>query len=302
MYKSFFGLTENPFTIGPNPKYLYLSDQHRDALAHLLFGIDEPGGFVLLTGEVGTGKTTLCRSVLQQMPEDIEMALILNPRADSLELMQYICDELKIAYNEQDSLKRLNDRLNVYLLKAYSTGIKVVLLIDEAQQLSIEVLEQIRLLTNLETNTHKLLKIILIGQPELNYILASTQLRQLSQRITARYHLQALSLDEIEKYISNRLKVAGGQRQIFTKASIKLVHKYSKGIPRIINVLCDRCLLGAYVKGRHVVDVKTVRESAKEVLSVQSSKINEQALLYMLLGGIIASVCIMLVMLVIKLI
>ncbi len=265
MYKAYFGLSELPFTIGPNPKYLYLSDQHREAMAHLLYGLSEQGGFVLLTGEVGTGKTTLCRSVLQQQPDNVEVALILNPRATSIELLQYICDELKIDYRGSDSAKVLNDALNHYLLDAYANDRRVVVMIDEAQQLSIETLEQVRLLTNLETNKDKLMQIILVGQPELNDMLSSKHLRQLSQRIKSRYHLGELDLQQLGAYIKNRLRVAGCERELFSKKAIKKIYSYTKGVPRLINVLCDRCLMGAYATDRAIVDHQVVDQAAKEV-------------------------------------
>lgn len=265
MYKAYFGLSELPFTIGPNPKYLYLSDQHREAMAHLLYGLSEQGGFILLTGEVGTGKTTLCRSVLQQLPDNVEVALILNPRATSIELLQYICDELKIDYEGSDSAKLLNDALNHYLLEAYADGRRVVVMIDEAQQLSVETLEQVRLLTNLETNKDKLMQIILVGQPELNEMLASQHLRQLSQRIKSRYHLGELDIQQLGAYIKNRLRVAGCERQLFSKKAIKKIYRYTRGVPRLINVLCDRCLMGAYATDRAFVDHHVVNQAAKEV-------------------------------------
>ncbi len=265
MYKAYFGLSDLPFTIGPNPKYLYLSDQHREAMAHLLYGLSEQGGFILLTGEVGTGKTTLCRSVLQQLPDNVEVALILNPRASSIELLQYICDELKIDYQGSDSAKVLNDALNAYLLEAYANDRRVVVMIDEAQQLSIETLEQVRLLTNLETNKDKLMQIILVGQPELNEMLSSQNLRQLSQRIKSRYHLGELDVQQLGAYIKNRLRVAGCERQLFSSKAIKEIFKYTRGVPRLINILCDRCLMGAYATDKVLVDHTVVRQAAKEV-------------------------------------
>lgn len=298
MYKSFFGLTESPFTIGPNPKFLYLSEKHKEAMAHLLYGVQGAGGFILLTGEVGTGKTTLCRKVLQQIPEDADVALILNPRATSLELLQYICDELRIEYGELDSIKVLNDKLNILLLKSYAKGRKTILIFDEAQQLSIEVLEQIRLLTNLETNSHKLLRIILIGQPELNAILSTVQLRQLAQRVTARYHLMSLNANEVEKYINNRLRVVGCQRQLFSASAIRKIHKHSRGIPRLINIICDRCLMGAFVSESYLVTPKLVKKAVYEVFGVPVSRsvkwywVIISTLLILLVGALTALIAI----------
>lgn len=268
MYCAYFGLGENPFAITPDPRYLYLSKRHREALAHLLFGIGAGGGFVQLTGEIGMGKTTLCRGLLEQLPDDVDVALILNPRVTALELVASICDELHIAYPaDTDSLKRLIDALNGYLLDAHARGRRTVLIIDEAQNLSTEVLEQVRLLTNLETTQQKLLQIILIGQPELKQLLEREDLRQLAQRITARYHLSALAGDETCAYITHRLQVAGLQRRLFTRASLRRVHRLSGGIPRLINVICDRAMLGAYAVGRQTITAAMVAKAAREVFA-----------------------------------
>lgn len=210
MYSQYFGFSELPFTIAPNPRYLYLSEQHREALASLLYGINSNGGFVLLTGDVGTGKTTVCRCLLEQLPEHAEVAFILNPKYSITELLEAICDELKISYQHSGHrIKGYIDALNAHLLESHARGINTVLIIDEAQNLSFDVLEQIRLLTNLETSSQKLLQIILIGQPERLATLARPELRQLNQRITARYHLKALSLEELSAYVAHRLAVGG---------------------------------------------------------------------------------------------
>jgi|UPI000316BA5D general secretion pathway protein A len=268
MYTRFFRLTDAPFSIAPNPRFLYPSARHREALAHLIYGIkEEGGGFVALTGEVGTGKTTLCRCLIEQLPENVDVALILNPRLDALELLAAVCDELHIGYPQAGaSLKLLVDSLNEYLLTAHAKGRRTVLVIDEAQNLSFDVLEQIRLLTNLETSEHKLLQIILIGQPELTRLLEQKRLRQLAQRITARYHLTPLTRAETIDYIQHRLSVSGCPAPLFTRPALAAVHRLSGGIPRLINIICDRALLGAYAQGKFQADRTTVRRAAREVL------------------------------------
>ena len=267
MYLSFFGLNEKPFAITPDPRYLYLSERHAEALAHLLYGINEAGGFVQLTGEVGTGKTTVVRSLLAQTPQNAEIALILNPRMTAPEFLLTICEELGIGVPDSatGSLKDLVDILSHYLLRAHGRGKRVVLVVDEAQNLAPDVLEQVRLLTNLETNTQKLLQIILIGQPELRDLLARNELRQLAQRITGRYHLCPLLGPETTAYVRHRLRVAGATNDIFTPHALAEVHRLSGGVPRVINIICDRALLGAYTQDRHRVTTSMVRHSAQEV-------------------------------------
>src|SRR5262250_333803 len=267
MYLSFFGLNEKPFAITPDPRYLYLSERHAEALAHLLYGINEAGGFVQLTGEVGTGKTTIVRSLLAQTPKNAEIALILNPKMTAPEFLLTICEELGIGVPDSalGSLKDLVDILSEYLLRAHAAGHRVVLVVDEAQNLSPEVLEQVRLLTNLETNTQKLLQIILIGQPELRELLSRTELRQLAQRITGRYHLNPLSHDETCAYVRHRLRVAGATTDILVPPALNAVFSLSQGVPRVINVICDRALLGAYSLDRHRVTASLVRNAAAEV-------------------------------------
>ena len=267
MYLSFFGLNEKPFAITPDPRYLYLSERHAEALAHLLYGINEAGGFVQLTGEVGTGKTTTIRSLLAQTPKNAEVALILNPRMTPTEFLLTICEELGIGVPDsaEHSLKDLVDILNDYLLRAHAGGRRIVLVVDEAQNLAPEVLEQVRLLTNLETNTQKLLQIILIGQPELRELLARTELRQLAQRITGRYHLDPLSAAETSAYVRHRLRVAGATTDIFTPPALSEIYRLSGGVPRVINVISDRSLLGAYTQDRHRVGSSLVRHAATEV-------------------------------------
>jgi general secretion pathway protein A len=267
MYTSFFGLTEKPFAITPDPRYLYLSERHAEALAHLLYGINESGGFIQLTGEVGTGKTTVVRTLLSRVPHHADVAVILNPRVTPVEFLLTICEELGLAIAEadRDSVKQLVDALNRRLLSAHAEGRRIIVLVDEAQNLSIDVLEQVRLLTNLETPTQKLLQIILIGQPELRELLDRTDLRQLAQRITGRYHLKPLSREETKGYVRHRLRVAGATEEIFTPAALGELHRLSMGIPRVINVACDRALLGAYTQETKKITAGLVRRAAGEV-------------------------------------
>jgi general secretion pathway protein A len=266
MYTAYFGLAEPPFSLTPDPRYLYMSERHREGLAHLLYGIQQPGGFVQLTGEVGTGKTTLCRCLLEQLPPEVDVALILNPRLTVVEFLATMCDELHVTYPaETTSVKVLVDALHGHLLEVHARGRRTALIIDEAQNLSADVLEQIRLLTNLETASEKLLQIILIGQPELIRLLERQELRQLAQRITARYHLLPFSTRDTCAYIGHRLLVAGGNSGLFTPAALRRVLRLSGGVPRVINILCDRALLGAYANDRHRVDVATVRRAGQEV-------------------------------------
>jgi general secretion pathway protein A len=268
MYTSFFGLGEKPFAITPDPRYLFMSERHAEALAHLLYGINEAGGFIQLTGEVGTGKTTVVRSLLERMPGHADVAVILNPQLTPVEFVLTICEELGIFMRDDDtsSIKDLVDLLNRRLLEAHAKGRRVVVIVDEAQNLTPETLEQVRLLTNLETASQKLLQIILIGQPELREVLARVELRQLAQRITGRYHLDPLSRAETAAYVSHRLKVAGSASgDVFSAAALREVHRLTSGIPRIINVICDRALLGAFTQEQHRIGPSLVRDAAGEV-------------------------------------
>ncbi|MCL4135299.1 UNVERIFIED_CONTAM: hypothetical protein GTU68_038887 [Idotea baltica] len=287
MYLEYFGLAEKPFQITPDPRFLYLSRRHRDGFAHLLYGADEAGGFVLLTGEVGTGKTTLCRSALESITDNVRIALILNPKQSPIELVASICDELQVVYPKNvTSLKALIDRLNLYLLKAYGQGQRIVVVIDEAQNLTSEVLEQVRLLTNLEVSTQKLLQIILIGQPELQTMLDMPELRQLSQRITARFHLTPLTREETGEYIAHRLKIAGVTREVFTKQATSEIYKLSRGIPRLINTLSERALIGAYGANLPMIKKDIVRNAAVEVLGKASRNKQKLAIGWPAIGGI----------------
>ena len=266
MYLTYFGLAEAPFSIAPDPRYLYLTRNHQEALAHLLYGVNGGGGFVLLTGEVGAGKTTVCRCLLEQIPDSCDVAYIFNPRLTVAELLSTICAELSIDCPPGNaSIKVFVDCINAYLLDANARGRHTVLIIDEAQNLSADVLEQMRLLTNLETNQRKLLQIILLGQPELGRMLEQPELRQLSQRIVARYHLGALTKAEVGPFVRHRLEVSGTQHQLFPQALMGQLYRVSKGVPRLINVICDRALLGAYTQGKDRVDRATLARAAREV-------------------------------------
>lgn len=272
MYQEYFGLKEAGFSITPDPQYLYLSQRHREALAHLLYGAGSHGGFVVLTGEVGTGKTTICRALLEQLPENVDLALILNPGLNVTELLHAVCEEFGVHVPaEEASSKNLVGHLNHYLLEAHAAGRKPVLMIDEAQNLPVDVLEQIRLLTNLETPKQKLLQIFLVGQPELGDLLDYPHLRQLAQRVTARYHLTPLNRLETAEYIRHRLAVAGVDRPLFTPGAVKRIYKLSGGIPRVINILCDRSLLGVYARQGREANAGIVTQAHKELQGEQKN-------------------------------
>jgi general secretion pathway protein A len=271
MYERHFGLKQRPFSIAPDPRYLFMSERHREALAHLLYGVRGGGGFVLLTGDVGAGKTTVCRCFLEQLPERCNVAYIFNPKLTVEELLKTVCAEFRIPYQHDGpgvpTVKDYVDALNEFLLRTHAVRQSSVLIIDEAQNLSVRVLEQLRLLTNLETNERKLLQIILIGQPELRAILARPDMQQLAQRVIARYHLEALTEDETGHYISHRLGVAGlRQANPFDQRATRRVYRYSRGVPRRINLLCDRALLGAYAESKPTVDRRIIDKAAEEVL------------------------------------
>jgi general secretion pathway protein A len=267
MYTSFFGLNEKPFAITPDPRYLFMSERHGEALAHLVYGVTESGGFMQLTGEVGTGKTTLVRTLLlNRMPANADVAVVLNPQLSAREFLIAICEELGIDVPEdRNSIKALIDTLNRHLLQAHADGRRTILVVDEAQNLAPEVLEEVRLLTNLETAKQKLLQIVLIGQPELRDLLARTDLRQLAQRITGRYHLEPLSRDETAQYIEHRLKVAGALGEVFDAGAKKEAFRLSQGVPRLINVICDRALLGAYSTESRRVNRGMIRRATAEI-------------------------------------
>ncbi|SDO74512.1 ExeA family protein [Desulforhopalus singaporensis] len=274
MYTRYFGLKEKPFTIAPNPNYLFMSEQHQEALAHLLYGLNSEGCIILLTGDIGTGKTTICRSLLQRLPQDTEVAVVFNPKQTITELLGSICEELGIKnIKEGSSAKALVDALNEHLLNSHARGKNTALIIDEAQNLDVEILEQLRLLTNLETDTRKLLQIVLIGQPELRTILQAPELEQINQRITTRYHLGPLCRADIDAYVEHRLAKAGIPPilKLFDQKALNYLAKTSRGIPRIINTLCDRALLGAYATNNVTVSHSIIKNARKEITQGFSS-------------------------------
>jgi len=269
MYAAYFGLKENPFKLTPEPRYLFLSEQHRDALNYLIYGIKEKKGFVLISGGIGTGKTTICRTLLNLLDPypSVETALIFNTAISDVELLESVVAEFGIEVPKETGTKKSYiDALNGFLLKNFAAGKNAVLMIDEAQNLSHGVLEQIRMLSNLETEREKLLQIILIGQPELKATLSLPALRQLNERITVRYDLKPLSADDVVAYIHHRLCVAGGPGKIqFAKGAYRQVFDFSEGIPRRINALCDRALLIAYAKNISRIDRRVIRHAARDI-------------------------------------
>lgn len=287
MYSHNFGLTQDPFSIAPDPHYLFMSERHREALAHLLYGVAGPGGaaggtgggFVLLTGEIGTGKTTICRCFLEQIPANCHVAYIFNPKLTVTELLQSICEEFHItlahAAANPPTVKDYIDALNAFLLQSHAAGQSSVLIIDEAQNLKPDVLEQLRLLTNLETNERKLLQIVLIGQPELRTMLERPELEQLAQRVIARFHLEALTDAETTQYIQHRLAVAGHTGPLpFDPKSLQRIHRLARGVPRRVNLLCGRALLGAWANGLQRVDRNVVNKAAAEVFGPDSALVS----------------------------
>ena len=284
MYAHHFGLSQDPFSIAPDPHYLFMSERHREALAHLLYGVAGPhgagsgtgGGFVLLTGDIGTGKTTICRCFMEQIPAGCHVAYIFNPKLTVTELLQSVCEEFHItaaaaAASGPPTVKDYIDALNSFLLKSHAAGQSSVLIIDEAQNLSADVLEQLRLLTNLETSERKLLQIVLIGQPELRALLARPEMEQLAQRVIARFHLDALTEAESAQYIAHRLAVAGFAGPLpFDRPALRRIHRLARGVPRRINLLCGRALLGAWANGLFRADRKVIDKAAAEVFGSET--------------------------------
>lgn len=275
MYQDFFGFNELPFSMTPNARFLYLSERHKEALNYLLSGLGQGGGFALLTGEVGTGKTTVSRALFSQLDENVHLALILNPMFSAQELLEAICDELKIVYSDNVSLKNLTDAIVGFLKEEREKGFQTIVAIDEAQHLGPDVLEQLRLLTNFETESDKLLKVLLIGQPELQHKLQQSNLRQLAQRITARYHLLPLTSKEIESYVKHRLTIAGGDPTLFPSSVIKNIAYHSNGVPRVVNLLCDKTLWISYQKGSDKIDQAAIKKACELVLDWQSVSIDK---------------------------
>jgi general secretion pathway protein A len=273
MYQDHFHLGEMPFSLAPDPRFLFMSERHREAMAHLLYGVGSEGGIVLLTGEVGAGKTTICRSLLEQLPENIDVAFILNPRMTVDELLQTICEEFHIEVaKDNQGIKIYIDALNARLLSSHAQGRRAILIIDEAQNLDSSVLEQLRLLTNLETSSRKLLQIFLIGQPELNDALARPEMKQVSQRVIARFHLTRLSRQEVNAYVLHRLRISGASPLIFPEKLINEIYRASSGVPRLINLICDRALLGAYSQGDQQVTQAVLRQAINEVFGKNTGK------------------------------
>lgn len=286
MYQDFFGLNTKPFGIVPDTRFLFLSESHREAIAHLVYALNEKNGFVQLTGEVGVGKTMVCRHILANIPKDIDVALILNPRVDEIGLLRNLCQEFGIKIKRDYQSNELTQLINKFLLATHASGRHTILMIDEAQNLPQQTLEQLRLLTNLETDTQKLLRIILVGQPELGDLLARYDTRQVAQRITSRYHLGSLKLKETETYIQHRLNIAGTKQTIFSKAAARKVHRLTEGTPRLINLLCDRALIGAYSMSTHEVTPKIVKIAAKEALPILKTDSNKTWLYWLPMVGI----------------
>jgi general secretion pathway protein A len=280
VYKEYFHLTENPFSIAPDPRFLFMSERHCEAMAHLMYGVKGEGGIVLLTGEVGTGKTTICRSLIEVLPDGIDVAFVLNPKMNAVELLQTICEEFHIdVAHATPGIKAYIDALNTKLLANHALGHRAILIVDEAQNLSTEVLEQLRLLTNLETNTRKLLQIFLIGQPELQTMLSQPEMRQVSQRVVARFKLTHLNPSEVSTYVAHRLRIAGASPLIFPATLVNEIYRASGGVPRLINLICDRALLGTYVQGKEQVSRPILRHAIQEVLPPKRRMIGQRAVI-----------------------
>jgi general secretion pathway protein A len=271
MYTRHYGLREKPFSLSPDPRFLFLSTSHREALAHLLYGIESGEGFIAVTGEVGTGKTTLCRTLLERIGPDAEVAYLFNPQLTGLELLQAVHREL--ALPGEGSRAELLEALNRFLLESSRNGRRVLLLVDEAQNLPVETLEELRMLSNLETTTEKLLQIVLFGQPELDALLDSPELRQLRQRIGVRWRLDSLSDPEATDYVLHRLRIAAGNdTELFTPAALRELRRRSRGVPRLVNLLADRALLAGYADGSLRVERTHVGRAAREILRARQRR------------------------------
>ncbi len=273
MYTAFYGLREKPFSLTPDPRYLFLASSHREALAHLLYGIEQGEGFIAVTGEVGTGKTTLCRTLLERLGSETDVAFIFNPTLTGDELLRAIAVELGMLTTGL-TRTQLSDQLNEYLLEQRRRNRRVLLIVDEAQNLSPQTLEEIRLLSNLETSTSKLIQILLFGQPELDEQLESRELRQLRQRISVRWSLDSLSASETAEYVRHRLRVAAeGECDLFSDAALREVHRRSRGVPRLVNLLCDRALLAGYADQKRRIDTEQVNDAAREILGARKRRV-----------------------------
>jgi len=269
MYLDFFNLKENPFCVTPDPRYLYFSPHHQEAYCHIIYGIEQRKGFIEITGEVGCGKTTICRAVLSGLTDNVQTALILNPSLTETQLLRAMLNDFGLEVKGRDRLAFI-ETLNGFLLSMNAEGRNVALVIDEAQDLSPKVMEQVRLLSNLETDQHKLIQIVLVGQPELKQRLASPSLRQLRQRITVRYHISPLTREQAGVYIEHRLKVAGSDgRIVFDLEAVKLIHKYSQGMPRLINAVCDNALLAGYVEGTTTISARCVKKAIQQLEGIR---------------------------------
>ena len=291
IYLQHFGLKREPFSIVPDPGFLYPSNHHRQAVAHLKYGLDREGGFILLTGEVGTGKTTLTRTMLRRMPAHIRVAYVLNSKLNVTDLLASICDELGIELpTDSPESRGLSfsktriDALNQNLFQAHAEGKKTLIVIEEAQNLSADVLETLRLLSNLETNTHKLLHILLVGQPELLDTLAQKELRQLNQRVVSRFHLLPLEKDDVANYVNHRLHRAGAKGSLFNNACISVLFRLTGGVPRLINLVCQHSLLATYSTGSKVVSPKLVKEAAVEILGSRNTADDSKKSFIILIG------------------
>ena len=295
IYLQHFALQQEPFSIVPDPGFLYPSQQHRQAVAHLKYGLDREGGFILLTGEVGTGKTTLTRTMLQRIPAHVRVAYVLNSKLNETDLLASICDELEISLPKAVDLsfsKICIDALNHNLLKSHADGKKTLIVIEEAQNLSDEVLETLRLLSNLETNTHKLLHILLVGQPELVEILGKKNLRQLNQRVVSRFHLLPLDKVEVSNYINHRLHHAGASGALFDPKCSNIIYKLTKGVPRLINLICHQALLAGYSLGLKTISARLVRDAASEILENLETPPSSSKPIWILLvtGSLVAAI------------
>jgi len=296
LYLEYFGLNNEPFNIAPNPAMLFPSARHQEAIAYLKYGLRGTGGFVMLTGEVGTGKTMVSRAVLADIPEHFNVAYLLNPTLNSVQLLQSVCEAFGIEVENNSEHKQLSDALQKFLIEQDKQDKPCLLVVDEAQHLSAEALEQLRLFTNIETNEKKLLQIILIGQPELQEKLNTRELRQLAQRITARYHLLPLTEEESFFYINHRLQAVGSHRPLFDKKAMQLIFKASLGTPRLINLIADRALMGTFAQGKQTVDSTTVRQAAQEVLPNQSFVAERKSNWWLFAGATALSIAVALTM------